>query len=62
MLAGFGFAGALQDGITIAGVSNHDVLIATAREDWGKTLIISVELADWFYVDVQFIGTLGIFD
>ena len=51
--------GLYVDGVAVAVVGNHDVLITTKR-DYGKTNhIISVEFAGVGYLDVHFFGGNG---
>ena len=42
-------------------VSNHEVLVAAAREDWEASCVVCVERADGFYPDVDLSGGLGMF-
>ena len=44
------------DGVVVALVSDHDVLIPTAREDRETAHIICVDTSDVGYLNVQFVG------
>lgn len=44
-----------QDGIAVAVVGKHDVLVATARADGESSHIVRVEFADGFDIDMEFV-------
>ena len=48
-----------QDGIAVAVVGKHDVLVATARADGESSHIVRVEFADGFDIDMEFVGWCG---
>ena len=47
--------GGLQDGVGVAMVGNHDVIIAATISNAEATSVISVDLAHMFDMDVQFV-------
>lgn len=51
--------GRIEDGVGVAVVGNHDVLIAAARTNREPTGVVCVEFADRFDADVNFVGALG---
>ena len=48
-----GLEGFNKDGVGVAVVGQHDVLVATARADGEAAHVVSVELADGFNPDVE---------
>ena len=42
-----------KDGIGVDVVGEHNVLVATSRADREPTYVISVELTDWIYPDME---------
>ena len=51
-----GFERDMEDGVQVAVVCNHDVLIATARSNGEPTTVVRIELADGLYADVDLVG------
>jgi hypothetical protein len=47
------------DGIGVAVVGKHDVLVAAARADWEASHVVGEEFADGVRPDVQFFGGRG---
>ena len=60
MLVATGAEGGLEDGIGVAVVQNHDVLVPTTRLDGEASTITGVQLADGIAEDMEFIceGTI----
>ena len=50
-----------EDGIDVAVVSDHKLLVAAAGADWEASCVVCVERADGFYPDVELSGGLGRF-
>ena len=48
-----------ENGVGVAVVSNHEVLVAAAGADWEASCVVYVERADGFYPDVELSGRLG---
>ena len=60
MLVAAGAEGGLEDGVGVAVVRYHDVLVPTTILDGEASTIIGVQLADGIVVDMEFIcgGTI----
>ena len=50
-----------EDGVGVAIVGNHQVLIVAAGADWEASCVVCVERADGFYPFVELSGVLGVF-
>ena len=46
--------GGLEDGVGVAVLGDHDVLIVTAGTDREPTSVVGVELSNWLHADVDF--------
>ena len=55
----FGHKGGFQDGVGVAMIGNHDLLIAVTRSNGEAPSVVGVELAYMFNMDVQFLGHDG---
>ena len=60
MLVAAGTEGGLEDGVGVAVVRNHDVLVPTTTLDGEASTIIGVQLDDGLVEDMEFIcgGTI----
>ena len=47
-----------EDGVGVAVVSDHEVLVAAAGADWEASCVVCVECANGFYPDVELSGGL----
>ena len=50
-----------EDGVGVAVVSDHGVLVAAAGADWEASCVVCVECANGFYPDVELSGGLGMY-